>query len=113
MNASKVAEAIGAVIASKGKLYRYGGDEFAVILRNADGDEAAATGERIRRAIRAARPGGDIEVTASIGVAASDQAGLHDAEKLLKAADDATYASKRGTKNCVTKWDDATPPDPV
>lgn len=109
---AKVAETIGGVIANKGKLYRYGGDEFADILQNADVDEAAATGERIRRAIRAAQPGGDIEVTASIGVAASDQAGLRDAEQLLKAADDATYASKRGTKNCVTKWDDATPAEP-
>lgn len=109
---AKVAETIGGVITGKGKLYRYGGDEFAVILRNADVDEAAATGERIRSAIRAAQPGGDIEVTASIGVAASDQAGRRDAEMLLKAADDATYASKRGTKNCVTKWDDATPTEP-
>lgn len=109
---AKVAETIGGVIAGKGKLYRYGGDEFAVILQNADADEGAATGERIRRAIQAARPGGDIDVTASIGVAASNQAGLRDAEKLLKAADDATYLSKRGTKNCVTKWDDAAPTEP-
>lgn len=109
---AKVADTIGGVIASRGRLYRYGGDEFAVILQNADANEAAATGERIRSAIRAARPGGDIEVTASIGVAASDQAGLHDADKLLKAADDATYMSKHGTKNCVTKWDDATPTEP-
>jgi diguanylate cyclase (GGDEF)-like protein len=108
---AKVAVTIGSVVAGKGELYRYGGDEFTVILENADVDEAAATGERIRRAIRTARPGDDIGVTASIGIAASDQAGLRDAERLLKAADDAAFASKR-TKNCVTKWTDATPTEP-
>ena len=106
---AKVAVTIGGVIAGKGTLYRYGGDEFAIILRNADVDEAGATGERIRRAIRTAQPGGDIAVTTSIGVAASDQVDLRDAEKLLKAADDATYTSKRGGKDCVTKWGDPTP----
>lgn len=99
-----VVEAVGGVITGKGKLYRYGGDEFAVILRNADVHEGAATAERIRRAIEAARPGGDIEVTGSIGVAASDQPGLHDPDNLLKAVDDAVYSSKDAGKNRVTKW---------
>jgi diguanylate cyclase (GGDEF)-like protein len=102
---AKVVEVIGESIAGKGKLYRYGGDEFAVILQNATVDEAVATSERIRRAIESARPGGgEIEVTGSIGVAASDQRGLYDAENLLNAADQATYASKNNGKNRVTKW---------
>jgi diguanylate cyclase (GGDEF)-like protein len=101
---SMVVAAVGAVIVGKGKLYRYGGDEFAVILRNVDADETAATAQRIRRAIEAAQPGGDIEVTASIGVAASDQPGLRDPDKLLQAVDDAVYSSKDAGKNRVTIW---------
>ncbi len=93
----------GGCIAGKGKLYRYGGDEFVVILENADVCEAAATAERIRQSIEAAKPGGAIEVTASLGVASSDQT-VHDAEKLLEAADRATYLSKEGGKNQVTQW---------
>lgn len=99
----KVVETIGRVVAGKGRLYRYGGDEFIVILRNADVYEAAATGERIRKAIEVARPADDIEVTGSIGVAASDQPGLRDPEKLLKAVDDAVYRSKDNGKNRVTQ----------
>lgn len=100
----RVVEAIGRVIAGKGKLYRYGGDEFAVILRNADVSETTASAERIRRALAAARPGIDIEVTASIGVAASEQTGLAEPERLLKAADECVYESKRLGKNRVTSW---------
>ena len=101
---AKVVATVGVVIVGEGKLYRYVGEEFAVILRNADADEAAATAERIRRAIEAAQPGGDIEVTGSIGVAASDQPGLRDPDKLLQAVDDAVYSSKNAGKNRVTKW---------
>ena len=99
-----VAEVISGCIVGKGRLYRYGGDEFTVILQNAGIDEAAATAERIRRSIESARPGGEIEVTASVGVAASDQTGFDRPEKLLEAADKAMYQSKEGGKNRVTNW---------
>lgn len=101
---SNVVDVIEPVVAGRGTLYRYGGDEFAVILHNADVDEAAATAERIRRTIHAARTGGDIEVTASIGVASSDAPGLDDAAKLIDAADRAMYQSKHSGKNRVTRW---------
>lgn len=99
----QVVKLIGACIVGKGRLYRYGGDEFAVILQNANVLEGAATAERIRRSIEAGHPGGDIDVTASIGVASSDQVG-NDAERLLEAADGAMYASKQAGKNQVTRW---------
>src|SRR5207244_2694958 len=85
---------ISGCIAGKGRLYRYGGDEFAVLLQNATVDEAAATGERIRNAIQATKPGRNIDVTASIGVAASDQHGLSDSPAFVDAADRAAYSSK-------------------
>jgi diguanylate cyclase (GGDEF)-like protein len=99
-------EAIGGCIGGKGTLYRYGGDEFVVLLQNADADEGTATGERIRRSIGAVRPGGDIDVTASIGVAASDQQGIRNCESLISAADMAAYTSKDKGKNHVTRWVD-------
>jgi diguanylate cyclase (GGDEF)-like protein len=78
----RVVDAIGHCISGKGRLYRYGGDEFAMILRDATVEEAAGTAERIRKAIERARPSGESEVTGSIGVAASDQV-AHDAERLV------------------------------
>jgi hypothetical protein len=46
---AKVAEVIGDCIAGKGKLYRYGGDEFVVILPGTDSTHAAAPASAWRR----------------------------------------------------------------
>ncbi len=100
----RVVKVIGEALARKGTLYRWGGDEFSVWLPNFSTDEAYATAERIRRAIQAADPGGDIAVTASIGVCASDRVDKQSAEEMLDAADKAMYASKRAGKNRVTCW---------
>jgi len=92
-------------IARKGKLYRFReGDEFAATLRNAATSEARATAERIREHVERGNPGGDVRVTASLGVASTDQNGINSAEKLLEAAEDALHVSKHTTKNCVTAW---------
>lgn len=98
----KVDEAIKQSVARKGNVHRYGGDEFAVILKNVDLRKAAAMGDHIRRAIKLAKPGGDIEITASIGVVTSDQPGLTDSDKLFRAANRAMYRSKDRGGNKVT-----------
>lgn len=100
----KVVEIMGAAIAGKGRLYRYGGDEFVVLLPNFLTPEATATAERIRAAIDVADPSSPIKVTASVGIASSDQPKLRTAEELVKAADEAMYISKNSGKNRVTSW---------
>jgi diguanylate cyclase (GGDEF)-like protein len=100
----RIVEIVGAVLAQKGTLYRWGGDEFAIALPDFSTEEAQATAERIRREIQRTKPGGDIAVTASIGVCAGDRADGNSAEALLDAADKAMYASKQGGKNRVTCW---------
>jgi diguanylate cyclase (GGDEF)-like protein len=92
---------VAAIIKGKGKLFRYGGDEFLVVLPNFDGDEASSTGVRIARAI----PEGGVDatgVTVSIGVAV----GVHpDATMdVIKRADDAMYAVKNTRKGKVITW---------
>lgn len=99
-----VVKVIGDILGRKGTLYRWGGDEFAVLLPDFSTDEAYATAERIRRAILAASPGGDIMVTVSIGVCGSDRLDGRNAETILDLADKAMYASKRAGKNSVTCW---------
>jgi diguanylate cyclase (GGDEF)-like protein len=80
---------------------RYGGEELAVILPHTDLDGAYAIAERIRTSIEALRiprmdKQGMLKITASLGVAASNE-GQKDA--LIAEADAALYQAKRQGKN--------------
>ncbi len=84
---------------------RYGGEEMVLVLPGTARNTAAAIAETIRRAL-AARPvtagAKTLNVTASIGVAACEPAGLfREAGQLMKAADMAVYAAKHAGRNCV------------
>lgn len=83
--------------------FRFGGEEFLVLLPGLDAARAAAIGERIRLRLEAAalphpdRDGGDT-VTLSIGVADGNQAGF-DLDALVGAADAALYSAKKQGRN--------------
>jgi diguanylate cyclase (GGDEF)-like protein len=84
-------------------LGRYGGEEFVVVMPDSDETTAVAVAERIRTAVSASRIDiGDalIGMTVSIGVAAwqPDEA---DFGTLVRRADQAMYAAKRGGRNRV------------
>ena len=83
---------------------RYGGEEFAVIVPAARGDEAAEVAERHRARIEEVswsdRPG--VRISASFGVAdLGCMDGEPTPEKLIAAADAALYAAKTGGRNRV------------
>jgi diguanylate cyclase (GGDEF)-like protein len=81
--------------------YRYGGEEFLLLLPESDATAAAAVAERLRQAIElAAGPASWPNVTASFGVA-SQQPGMAGVPELVAAADEALYAAKRGGRNRV------------
>jgi diguanylate cyclase (GGDEF)-like protein len=104
-----IVRTISAVLLHKGRLYRVGGDEFCAMLPNFSKEEAAATAERVRKAVDDLRAfGGKVKVTVSVGVAVSSDKGLAQADALVKAADEAMYVSKFTTKNRVCLW----PPNP-
>lgn len=82
---------------------RYGGEEFAVVLPHTHLEGARVVAGRLRAAIAAKtyRTQGKARcVTVSIGVAALGPS-ADDAEKLIRAADDALYAAKRAGRNRV------------
>lgn len=90
------------VVRGRGAAFRYGGDEFVVLLPNATLPEATATAERLRAEV--ARVGGEFIVTASVGVAVSDDDTIKDRAALIAADDEAAYVSKFTGKNRTTAW---------
>jgi diguanylate cyclase (GGDEF)-like protein len=84
--------------------YRYGGEEFCVLLRETDVNAAMVVAERLRIAIaqRFAGDGGSPMVTASLGVAGIPTDAT-DARTLIAAADQALYAAKAAGRNRVVR----------
>lgn len=98
-----VIEPIQAELRQSDVIGRYGGEEFVVILSSADANAAHAIAERIRRRVadlRVAGFGAPIQLTCSIGIAASDLLGIW-GEQLINSADEAVYAAKHGGRNQV------------
>lgn len=83
---------------------RFGGEEFVVLLRRADGARAFDIGERYRRALSGlAIPGFPLKVSASIGVTVWDGEGAPpSASELLSRADTALYEAKRAGRDRVS-----------
>ena len=90
---------------------RNGGEEFAILLPDTEIAAALAIAERIRTAIaEISLPGTDVDVTASIGVAAfPDHASTQD--RLERLADAALYLAKRQGRNRVELATVDTPAD--
>jgi diguanylate cyclase (GGDEF)-like protein len=88
---------------------RYGGEEFCVLIPDADIAIGARVAERLRLRIEEQAAGRvpqlDRPVTTSIGVA-SAAGGAVDGRRLLDQADEALYASKENGRNRVTRWDE-------
>lgn len=81
--------------------YRYGGEEFAILVTRGGPEEAAQLAERLRSRVEADFRRGDKQlVTASFGVAGlPEHAG--DGEALLSEADRALYSAKNSGRNRV------------
>jgi diguanylate cyclase (GGDEF)-like protein len=78
---------------------RVGGEEFALVLSNADELQALACAERARKAIEDLEVSG-LSVTASIGVHVA-RGREEDVRSTFAAADEALYRAKRGGRNRV------------
>ena len=83
------------------RVYRYGGEEFAVLCTGLPHATALIAGERLRLGIAALAVGGiDIPVTASIGVATYPEDGAS-LDTLFAAADQRLYEAKHGGRDRV------------
>lgn len=84
--------------------YRYGGEEFTVILPETGGEEAKTVAQRIRKTLEAEKfmpiPNNQVKITISIGVTQ-----YHPKEELstfIQRADKAMYLSKENGRNKVS-----------
>jgi diguanylate cyclase (GGDEF)-like protein len=87
--------------------FRYGGEEFSVLLAETDIQEAMAVAERVRRSVdeypfsvKVSHP--HEQVTISLGVATMSQGNAKTISELIHEADVALYRSKALGKNRVT-----------
>ncbi|MEO8638442.1 MAG: GAF domain-containing protein [Chloroflexota bacterium] len=97
-----VGTAIYGAARSDDRVYRYGGDEFALVLPAVDGDAAAAIAERARQAVSRLTADDPSPVTISIGVATLP-GDASDKNELIAAADVALYHGKQSGGDRVTQ----------
>jgi len=93
--------------------YRYGGEEFTVILPETAGKEAETVAQRIRAALEAERfspeKGKDVTITISIGV--TEYQHREELSTFIQRADKAMYLSKQNGRNKVSILYAEAPPE--
>ena len=101
--AGRLSETVGA----DGVVARLGGEEFSVLLPNADAEAAGVMAERLLSSLRAngmASVPPRAEVTMSVGIAAERVSSTRDSAALRARADEALYSAKRSGRNRVRLW---------
>ena len=94
----QVGQVIKGAIRTADRAFRYGGDEFAILLPQTSIDDALQVTERVRDRISSDINSGDIRVTASIGLANWPDDGVSHTD-IIAAADVTLYRAKRSGGN--------------
>jgi len=98
----EVARAIGDAVREDDVPARFGGEEFAVLLRNPSPEVAVEVGERVRRAVaaldlrRLGVPGVSVSVGVAVALSPED-----DLDVVIDEADRALYRAKRAGRDRV------------
>lgn len=97
-----LASLLKSAMRAQDEVIRFGGDEFVVVLLDADMEETLGVAERLRQKVEESRfldSGTTFRVGASVGVAQIN--GVFNSSELLVAADSACYAAKARGRNRV------------
>ncbi len=109
-----LADIAGAIVAAgreSDHVFRYGGDEFALILGGTDATAAVAVAERVRAAVGTVGGQGSrwadkgVAISVSIGLATFPRDGLSP-ESILLAADRACFVAKRSGSGLIATADE-------
>jgi len=108
----KVLRQIGNIIKSTirgaDQAFRYGGDEFAILLPQTTVEAAYEVAERLRNQIASKVEAGDVPITASLGLASWPIEGIG-ANAIIAAADAALYHAKRSGGNQTHRASESLP----
>jgi diguanylate cyclase (GGDEF)-like protein len=89
-------------------LFRFGGDEFVLLLSDTDGNGARLVGDRIQRSfheMHQTEPASGASVSLTMGIAVFSRDGATP-ESLLKRADEALYAAKAKGQSQIVEFAD-------
>ncbi len=96
---SEFADVLKLAVVEKGILSRWGGEEFIVLVHNAELNETKRVAEEIRKKIEAFSFSYAGDVSASFGVTVFKEGDT--ISRILKRADKALYQAKHSGRNCV------------
>jgi diguanylate cyclase (GGDEF)-like protein len=99
----RIGQTVKSLLRTMDTAYRYGGEEFTVILPETSGEEAMIVGERIRNHValeKFIQDSNIITVTISVGIAQFDY--RENAPEFVRRADQAMYKSKEQGRNRVS-----------
>jgi diguanylate cyclase (GGDEF)-like protein len=84
--------------------YRYGGEEFTVILPETTSEEARTVAERIRKAVKVEKfdPETENDITITISIGVTQYSPEEELSAFIQRADKAMYSSKQNGRNKVT-----------
>jgi len=106
---TELSRAIEKTVRSGEIVARIGGEEFAVLVPDADKDGAVHIACRICREVREHvfkdDEGQTFKITCSAGITVASQASVRSADKLCKQADIALYAAKEAGRNRIYFYD--------
>ncbi|MGO5010661.1 sensor domain-containing protein [Niallia sp. Sow4_A1] len=106
----KISKRLTKCVENKDRIYRYGGDEFIVLLENKNKQQALSLAQSIVQAV--SKPynleGFEVVVTASLGISIYPTHG-DDSKTLMKKADNAMYHAKRQGKNNYQLYNNRNP----
>ncbi|NBT59238.1 GGDEF domain-containing protein [bacterium] len=102
----KILKLLGSILASQTRLEniacRFGGEEFAIVLRGATTTQAKQVAERIRATVqnqKVSNKNKDISFTISMGVATFTGTNFNSPEEFLSRADELLYQAKQNGRN--------------
>jgi len=100
----RISQLIKACLRKLDTAYRYGGEEFTVILPETSGEEAVLVAERIRKTVQAEKftPQSDEELGITISIGTAQYAAEEQLSTFIQRADKAMYISKQKGRNRVT-----------